>query len=264
MRNILRAFILIVVVLTSCGPTQEELARAKVTLANNFLQNSDTVQAIAQLDSVILIYPKAVYTVNAAKKTLEEIYIDILSRKQGELAALNEAIPSFESNFVTEKTEYDRYTQYIHKRQRFDSRWNKSYLKVNLDERGEISFSSNYYGQSWLNHTGIRVYDGNTQASTGKIELNDPNNHRSDFMDSKWEKVTYTNSKGDEVIKLIADNPELKIKAVFLGSSEYYIVLEDYDKIAFHDALALSKMLKAKVTVENEIKQLQKRLNIEE
>ena len=251
-------------VFTSCGPSQEEQARARVAAANNYLQNSDTAQAITMLDSVILLYPKAVYTVNAAKKTLEGIYIEMLSRKQGELTALTEAIPVLESNFVVEKTEFDHYAQYIHKRQRFDSRWNKSYLRVNLDERGEISFSSNYYGQSWLNHTGIRVYDGNLQASTGKVVPDDPNIHRSDFIDSKWEKVTYTNGKGEDVINLIAENPGIKFKAVFIGNAEYYIVLEDYDKEAFRDALALSKVLKEKIALENEIKRLQKGLYIEE
>lgn len=254
---------LVAAISTSCGPSQEDLARVRIGKANSCLQNLDTAQALVELDSVFLLHPKAVYSLNAAKGLKNAINLDLLLRDEASLESVNSLIVVLEGNFVKEKTEYDHYLQYIHKRQNFDSRWNKSYLKVNLDERGEISFSSNYYGQQWLNHTGIRVYDGPNQASTGKVELTDPNNHRSDFMETKWEKVTYVNGKGDDVINQIAANQGLKFKAVFLGNSEYYTVLEDYDKAAFRDALALSKALKERVALENEIKRLQKVLNNE-
>ncbi len=64
------------------------------------------------------------------------------------------------------------------------------------------------------------------------------------FRDLKWEKVTYRDGKDNGVIDFIANNTDRRLKAVFLGKEYYYIILEDYDKIAVKDALALSKALK--------------------
>ncbi len=41
--------------------------------------------------------------------------------------------------FVKEKTDIDRYTRYIHKRQTFDRAWDRSYIQVHLDETGNCT-----------------------------------------------------------------------------------------------------------------------------
>jgi hypothetical protein len=162
---------------------------------------------------------------------------------------------------VTEKTEYDRFTQYIHKMQNFDRRWNKSFIQLHLDERGELYISSNYYGEQWLNHVGIRVYDGVFQAKTDTIAIGNPNNHQSEFMNTHWEKVSYKNGKDNGVIQFIADNADRNLKAVFLGKRMYFIVLEAYDKQAIKDALELSNALKHKIQLGKEIRELQSKVN---
>ena len=91
-----------------------------------------------------------------------------------------------------------------------------------MDERGELYISSNYHGKEWLDHTGMRVYDGPDQAKTEKVALDSPDNHRSDFMEVKWEKVTYRDGKDNGVIEFIANNTQRHLKAVFLGE-RYFI-----------------------------------------
>ena len=117
--------------------------------------------------------------------------------------------------------------------------------------------SSNYIGEEWLSHTGIRVYDGKLQAKTEKVPLDDPNNHRSDFLDYKWEKVLYREHKADSVINFIADNMNRNLKCVFLGKRYYYILLESYDKEAVRDALLLSNAINEKKRLKREITHLQ-------
>jgi hypothetical protein len=163
--------------------------------------------------------------------------------------------------FDTEKTEYDRFVQYIPKMQNFERRWDKSFIQLHLDERGELYISSNYYGAEWLNHIGLRVYDGVFQAKTDSVSLDDPNNHHSEFMNTHWEKVSYKNGKDNGVIQFIAENAERNLKAVFLGKRMYFIVLEQFDKQAVKDALALSNALKLKIQLEKEIKDLQSKVN---
>ena len=134
---------------------------------------------------------------------------------------------------------------------------------MHLDETGDLYISSNYYGKNWLNHVALRVYDEGDDAKTDTIPLGTVYNHHSDFQDLKWEKVTYRDRKVNGVIEFIANNTDRRLKAVFLGKEYYYIILEDYDKIAVKDALALSKALKRRTELKNKIAVLQKTLNIQ-
>ncbi len=251
-----------VVSIISCGPSDEDKARVKVNMAKSMLQKQDTSAALLVLDSIPKLFPEAMYSINAAKNLANEIKFDLLQRKESELDSVKVKITNLEKSFVKEKTEFDRYTQYIHKRQTFQRAWDRSYIQVHLDERGDLYLSSNYHGKNWLNHVALRVYDAGDDAKTDTIPLNDANNHRSDFMEAKWEKVSYRNGKDNGVIAFIANNTERRLKAVFIGKEYYYIILEDYDKIAVKDALALSIVIKQKTKLEKEIQSIQKKLNL--
>ncbi|MFW5831154.1 MAG: hypothetical protein ACOCVA_02805 [Prolixibacteraceae bacterium] len=256
------AFLFLMIAVAACGPSDEEKARTKLSHAKTLLTKNDTTAALRHLDSIPKLYPEAVYSANAAKNLINEIKFDLLHRKEAELDSLKIKIETLEKPFKKEKTEFDRYAQYIHKRQIFERAWNRSYIQVHLDERGEIYLSSNYHGENWLNHTALRVYDQGEDAKTEEIPVDNINNHRSDFVDAKWEKVTYRDGKDNGVMEFIANNIDRRLKAVFLGNEYYYIILETYDKQAVKDALALSKALKQKRLLEGQIKNLQKKLQI--
>ncbi len=252
----------VAIVFVACGPSDEDKARVKLNLAKTLLAKQDTAGALVQLDSIPKLYPEAIYSVNAAKNLNTEINFSVMQRKESELDTVKVRIQELEKSFTKEKTEFDRYTQYIHKRQTFKRAWDRSYIQVHLDERGDLYLSSNYHGENWLDHTGLRVYDSGEDAKTEKIPIGDTHNHRSDFMEAKWEKVSYRNGKDNGVIEFIATHTERNLKAVFLGKEYYYIILETYDKAAVKDALALSKAIKTKAKLEAEIKGLQKKLNM--
>ncbi len=247
---------------SSCGPSDEEKASAKLRQAKALLEKHDTLSALRQLDSISGLYPKADYAVNASTNLIKEIQFDLLHQKEAQLDSLKLKIGILEKPFQKEKTEFDRYTQYIHKRQNFERAWDRSFIKVHLDERGEIYLSSNYYGKNWLNHTALRVYDQKIDARTEEIPIGSTDNHHSDFMEAKWEKVSYRKGKDNGVMEFIAKNSNRNLKAVFLGKEYYYIILESYDKQAVIDALALSKALLQKRKVEDEIQSLKKKLNL--
>ncbi|MCG6188641.1 hypothetical protein [Maribellus maritimus] len=249
-------------VFVACGPSDEEKARVKLNLAKSLLEKNDTASALLHLDSIPKLYPEAMYSANAAKNLASEVGFDLLRKKEAELDSVKVQIVALEKGFKKEKTQFDRYTQYIHKRQTFERAWDRSYIQVHLDERGEIYLSSNYYGDHWLNHVALRVYDQGDDAKTDTIPLGDVNNHHSDFMELKWEKVSYRNGKYNDVLEFISGNVDRRLKAVFLGKEYYYIILETYDKEAVRDALALSEAIKRRSKLEAEIKGLQGRLQI--
>ncbi|HKM94328.1 MAG TPA: hypothetical protein VJY41_11800 [Prolixibacteraceae bacterium] len=253
--NLKNAFYFILVILTiwSCGTSQRELAVKKINMARQHLNAGDTLQSIILLDSIKILYPKAEVQQAIAKNILMATYQQIIDNRKIQMIRNDSLILDAETKFDKVKTEFDRYMQYNHKRQTFMRSWNRSFLQVHLDERGELYLSSNYMGKEWLNHTGIRVYDEKLQAKSERVPVDDMLNHQSDFLDHKWEKVTYMNGRADSVITFIANNNTLNLKCVFLGSRYYYIVLESYDKQAVIDALTLSNAIKRKKQLEDEI-----------
>lgn len=257
--NLTKVFftIILATILISCGKSEKKMAAEKFQIANNLYEMGDTIEALKQLEVIQTNYKGALQSYDKANKLKKKIYADVFYRKQDEMDSLNVQLERLELKFIQEKTQFDRYTQYIHKRQQHKRRWNKSFIQVHLDERGDLYISSNYYGAEWLNHTGLRVYDNDIQAKTEKIATDNVLNHHSDFLETKWEKVSFRDGKDNGVMEFIAQNAERNLKAVFLGSRYYYIVLEEYDKQAVIDALALSKILKQKIKLSHEIKALQ-------
>lgn len=252
--------LMFLLVMAACGPSQRELAVKKINQARNLLVQGDTINAIVQLDSVLRLYPKAEVQIGVVKNIKTDIYQQMIDARRMQLIKNDSLITLYETNFNQEKTEFDRFSQYNHKRQTFNRSWDRSFLQVHLDERGELYLSSNYMGKEWLNHTGIRVYDGQLQSKSDRIPVDDMLNHQSDFMDYKWEKVSYMNGRADSVIYFIAENSNLNLKCVFLGSRYYYIVLESFDKQAVVDALNLSEAIKRKKRLEEEVAELSKKL----
>ncbi len=259
--NLGKVFIILLaaIVLFSCESEKKKAAESLLQ-AQEIYTKGDTTLALLKLDTLKMLYKGAIQEIVSADQFKKKIYGDIFYRKQDELDSLNLSFENLSKKFITEKTDFDRYTQYIHKRQQFKRRWNKSFMQVHLDERGDLYLSSNYYGDKWLEHTGMRVYDGDIQAKTLKVPIDNVLNHRSDFLETKWEKVSYREGTDNGVIQFIADNADRNLKAVFLGKQYYYVILEEYDKQAVKDALALSKLLIRKKKLEKEVKNLQSKV----
>lgn len=252
--------ILLLAVLGSCGNSYKKRASEKFEAAVKTCEKGDSVSALVVLDSIPVLFPEAFDVVSKAKELDQKINSEILFRTQDKYDKVNQKILELEKNFDQEKTEYDQFTQFVPKRQNAERRWNQSYLQVHLDERGDLYLSSNYYGDVWLNHIGLRVYDGDLQAKTDTVPIDDPNNFHSEFMNTHWEKVSYKSGKDNGVIQFIADHSDRNLKAVFLGKRMYYIVLESFDKQAVKDALALSVALKKKILLEKEMNRLQEKV----
>lgn len=244
-------------VVYSCGSSQRDKALTESNEAKVILEQGDTLKAIEMFEAIPLQYPKAKVQVGVSKNIIDDLYRQLIDNRKAQLAATDRQIGNLEKNFVKEKTEFDLYVQYIPKQLSSTKSWNRSFIQVNLDERGEIFLTSHYMGKDWLRHTAIRVYDEEIEAKTPDVPLSDPNNRESDFLEYKWEKVAYMNGKSDEVIKFIVDNKNRDLKCVYIGSNYYYIILEDFNKDAISNAFFLSQAIKRKAEINRQIKELE-------
>jgi len=251
--------VLLLLVFVACGPSQREKAVGVVANAEAMAASGDTLNAIDLLKTVPVQYPKAKVQIEVSKKIADELYRQLIDNRKAQLVALDKSISQLEEGFIKEKTEFDTYVQYIPKRLKFSQSWNKSFIQVNLDERGEIFLTSHYMGKGWLRHTAIKVYDEGLESQTEKVALDDPNNRKSDFLEYKWEKVSYTQGRSDLLIQFIAKNYQRNLKCAYMGSNYYYIVLEGFNKEAIHDAYVLSQNIKQRKQLQLDISTLEKK-----
>jgi hypothetical protein len=242
---------------SSCGPSLEEKAIEKLNEAKKLIAKGDTIKAIDVLKSLPTFFPKANIQIADAKKMKDELFSLMIDSRKERLSATEIQISKIEKNFTKEKTEFDVYTQYIPNTLSLNHSWNKSFLQVTLNELGEIFLTSNYMGKEWLNHTAIKVYDGGLQVKTPEVPSNDPNNRKCDFLDYKWEKVSYTDGKSDTTIRFISQHSDRNLKCVFMGANYYYIILEELNKEAIRDAYNLSVAIKNRDEIIKQIKQLE-------
>jgi hypothetical protein len=225
--------------------------------AKAIIEQGDTLKAIEMFETIPSKFPKAKVQVGVSEKIVDDLYRQLIDNRKAQLAATERQIVKMEKNFVKEKTEFDLYVQYVPKQLSVNKSWNRSFIQVNLDERGEIFLTSHYMGKDWLRHTAIRVYDEEIEAKTPDVPLSDPNNRESDFLEYKWEKVAYIDGKSDEVIKFIVDNKNRDLKCVYIGSNYYYIILEDFNKEAICNAYLLSQAIKRRAEINKQIKELE-------
>jgi len=258
--SVIGGLVIIQTILSACGPSQSELASKKIRISESLLAKSDTMNCLLNLDSIPKLYPAAVSELNKAIRISNQIYSTQLSKQREKLTAAQTAIQTLIKEFKPEKGEFEKYTVYIPNRQVFDKSWSRSFVQVYLNEKGDLTLASNYYGEQWLNHTSLRIEKEGLTVKTDSVPLDNINNHHNDFGGTNWEKVTYKGTQADLVIAMIAANWDKKLKAVFKGKSSYIMWLEDYDKKAIKNSYELSKAFKIKSEAEKLIPVLEKKI----
>ena len=247
-------------ILSSCGPSQTQLASGKINISKALLSTGDTINSLLLLDSIPKLFPEATSEAQTAKEISKRIYGAKLTKQREKLTASTIIINSLIKDFNPEKGELDKYTNYIHNRQGTEINWSRSFIQVSLNERGDLTLSSNYYGEQWINHTSIRIVGPGIIAKTDSVPIDHLNNHHSEFNGAKWEKVRYQGVMADAVIETIAANYDKKLKALYLGKSYYVIWIEEQDKKAIKAAYDLSKALKVKNESEKIMLELEKKI----
>ena len=246
-----------------CISSQQQLAAIKISIAGACLTKGDTAIALLHLDSIQRLYPEAILEVKSARKLSNDIYASKISIQRKNHDDVVRIIDSLIKEFSPDKGEFEKYTNYIHNSQNGDKNWTRSYVQVVVNQMGDLSLLSNYYGSSWINHTSMWIQVDGITTNTDSVSLDNINNHHNEFNGANWEKVTYRSPQAEIVIEAIATCPDKKVKAFFKGKSSFAVWVEETDKKAIKSAWELSKALKVKVAAEKAISELEKKIKPE-
>lgn len=246
MKNL--AILLFTLLLVSCGPSDKELASRLINQANKLKRESNYNRTKILLDSLKTTYPKEKQMVIQAGLILTEIgileqkhnitYLDsLLNLKQRELRPLL-------LNFVVSVDDQGGDTMLIHKRQRPENSFNRSYIRANLNSKGDFYLSSQYVGEANINHTNMKAICGQLTAQSAEFKEDGFANRHFEDEDTKWEVVCFKNGSDNGISDLIASHSDAAIHVELRGGAGYTIYLEDYDKEAIKDGYEISFVLK--------------------
>ncbi len=254
--RILSITLLVTLFFASCGPNKQELAKAKYNRAEQLVAEKNFNDAKLEIDSIAELYPGQIEYITRGndllrKITIEEqnqnkVFLDsMLQAKQAELEPLMK-------NFIV-SSEYGAKKILIHKRQKPENSYARTYLRAHLDLEGNFYISSRYSGADRLHHDQIKVYFSGNEALSEVVPEDGFNNRHFEDGENQWEVVNFKDGKDNGVIDFIAHNADQSIKVQFRGKKYYYIVMEKFDKEAIRDGYEISFVLKEIKRIEEEL-----------
>lgn len=249
------SFLFLLLFFLGCGASRQEEAGEKLSEALALRDAGNFNLARIKLDSLLLLYGDLAEESAKARDLLAEININEQERN---LAFLDSALQAQEAllqpmlkNFI-ESDEYGSETILIHRRQRPENSYNRSFLRAHLNTSGDFFISSRYHGTEWIKHNQIRVYYRNQSVSSLEVKEDGFNNRRFEDGEFKWEIVNYKEGKDNGVIDFIAANYDQPLRVQFRGEKFEYIIMERFDREAIRDAYEISFLLKEIARIKKE------------
>ncbi len=251
--------------LFSCGPSEEEIAADAFKRAQKLYTEKNFNDTKLLLDSIIENMPGQVEYVTKSHDLLRTITIAEQEHNLEFLDSLlvekQEQLKPMMKNFI-KSDEYGSKTILIHKRQKPENSYNRTFIRAHLDMDGNFYISSRYSGDHYIYHDQIKVYYSGSSAMTEEIPDDGFDNRRYEDGGTYWEIVNYKDGKDNGVIDFIAANWNKSLKVQYRGKKYYYIVMEKFDKEAIRDANEIAVVLKEIKRIKDEIKNVKKQLSL--
>ncbi|MCC8096240.1 MAG: hypothetical protein LIP05_13325 [Tannerellaceae bacterium] len=248
MKQIAICIVLLAGLLTGCNNSEKE-ARSRLEQARQMYEQNEFFAAKSEIDSLRALYPKEY---NVLKDGLELMRQIELKECERTIAFCDSMIPAKEEEcrelvkgFVLEKDSiYQPVGNYIWKQQTVERNLQRCYIRCGVNEKGEMSLASVYYGGRPIQHTSLKVStpDG-LFAETAVIPYDGGVNYRFEDLGSTMEVVTYKGDKGMDAVKFIYANEKERIKAEFTGGKPYTIYIAEGDKRAIAATYDLATVL---------------------
>ncbi|MDG5798874.1 hypothetical protein QA597_00685 [Marinilabiliaceae bacterium ANBcel2] len=255
------AILFLAIIITSgCGPSKEERAIIRLNEIEKIKNEGNYNLAKLKIDTLLNKYGDLEEQSSKASSILKSIKI---TEQQNSLQYLDsmykvndEILKPMMSNFII-SDEYGSEKILIHRRQRPENSYNRTFLRAHLNMKGDFYISSRYHGEEWINHNHIRVYFGNESVISQIIPEEDKLNNRK-FEDDhyKWEIVNYKDGADNGIIDFIASNHEKRLRVQFRGDGYEYIIMEKFDRKAIYEGYEISFILQEQSQIERERKKI--------
>lgn len=247
----------ICLVVVACSDNGEKEAQLKLQAAQKALAKGDFNGAKIQIDSIKILYPKAFEARKQGIGLLQEI--ELQEQEKGliyldsMLAVRQKEFEELKSKYVFEKdTEYQEVGNYFAPSQTVEKNLNRTFLRAQTNENGEMSLTSVYAGGSNIHHLAVKVTapDGSfaqTPVSKDSYESSD--------LGIKTEKADYKLGEDGHVIEFINLNKDKALKAEYLGDRNYTFRIPTADLEAIASVYELSRLLSSITQIKKEIKE---------
>lgn len=242
--------------LASCGQ-EEKKANELLSRAESSFQSANYSEAKLLIDSIRNSYPKvfdvrrkAIMLKQQVELKEQQISLEYLDSM---MSVKQLALDSIKSDYILEKdTAYQEIGNYFYPSQVVEKNIGRTFLRANVNEKGEMSLTSIYCAGGSLNHTSVKVSSNDAFAQTPAS----PDVYVSSDLGRKIEKADYKLGADGGVIGFIIANRDAKsLKLEFIGDRTYRTLMYSPDIKAIVEVAKLAQILSSMEEIRKEQKE---------
>ena len=259
MKKIGLSAILALSLLAGCGDGGEKEAQLRLQKAEAALRQDNFNEAKLQIDSIKILYPKAFEARKQGIKLMQQVDLKEQKKTLVYLDSMMQVkqlqLDSIKGNFVLEKdTAYQEIGNWFYPTQVVEKNTDRTFLRAQVNELGEMSLTSIYCAGGKLNHTSVRVSVGETFAETPMTKYS----YTTTDLGVTIEKADYKVGEDGGVAGFIVANANKNIRLTFIGDKTYRTAMQKNDRKAFVELTELARILSGM----EEIRKQQKEANL--
>lgn len=239
--------------LFSCN-SDEKKAEELFQRAESSFATGDYSLTKLQIDSIRTLYPKAFEVRKAGIKLMQQVDLQeqqkTLVYLDSVMAVKQASLDSIKGNFVLEKdTAYQEVGNYFYPTQTVEKNIGRSFLRGQVNERGEMSITSIYCAGGKLHHRAVKVSVDDLFAETPIS----PDCYETTDLGKAIEKADYKLGSDGGVIAFITANQDKKrIRLEFTGDRNYKTTMQPNDIKAIAELSRLAQILSSIEAIKKE------------
>lgn len=239
--------------LFSCN-SDEKKAEELFQRAESSFATGDYSLAKLQIDSIRTLYPKAFEVRKAGIKLMQQVDLQeqqkTLVYLDSVMAVKQASLDSIKGNFVLEKdTAYQEVGNYFYPTQTVEKNIGRSFLRGQVNERGEMSITSIYCAGGKLHHRAVKVSVDDLFAETPIS----PDRYETTDLGKAIEKADYKlGSDGGVIAFIIANQDKKRIRLEFIGDRNYKTTMQPNDIKAIAELSRLAQVLSSIEAIKKE------------
>ena len=239
--------------LFSCN-SDEKKAEELFQRAESSFATGDYSLTKLQIDSIRTLYPKAFEVRKAGIKLMQQVDLQeqqkTLVYLDSVMAVKQASLDSIKGNFVLEKdTAYQEVGNYFYPTQTVEKNIGRSFLRGQVNERGEMSITSIYCAGGKLHHRAVKVSVDDLFAETPIS----PDCYETTDLGEAIEKADYKlGADGGVIAFIIANQDKKRIRLEFIGDRNYKTTMQPNDIKAIAELSRLAQILSSIEAIKKE------------